>query len=91
MRIRASFAAAYVAGPGLKYYCFPLAYSRRREIRSRQSEPSARYFRRVEMVAHAGLLERYSQEYPVADRPAVPDLCFQPELVEVPLSFGATS
>lgn len=72
--------SAYYGSPGTRYFYFPLIYSKGVEIRSDQSDVSARYFRRGEMATHVAMLARYREQNPDADLPARPYIRFQPQL-----------
>jgi hypothetical protein len=58
---------AYIPGEGVKFYCFPLLFSKGVEIRTDQSELAARFFRWQEMNTHRKILAAYLQQNPTAN------------------------
>ena len=58
---------AYVPGTDVRFYCFPLLFSRGVEIRTDQSEVAARFFRWQEMRIHRKLLANYLKQNPSAN------------------------
>jgi len=75
-----SMEEAYIPGTGVKYYCFPLLFSKGLEIRTDQSEVAARFFRWQEMNVHRKMLAAYLQQNPGANRPAQAYLRIPPVL-----------
>jgi len=61
---------AYVPPTEVKFYCFPLLFSKGIEIRTDQSEVASRFFRWQEMRIHRKLLANFLQQNPSADLPA---------------------
>jgi hypothetical protein len=58
---------AYIPPTDVKYYCFPMLFSRGVEIRTDQSEVASRFFRWQEMRTHRKLLANYLQQNPSAN------------------------
>jgi hypothetical protein len=72
--------SSYVVPPGVWANYFSMVFTKGMEIRSDQSELSAKFFRPTEMAVHGAMLARYREQNPGADRPASAYLRFNPEL-----------
>jgi hypothetical protein len=72
--------SAYIAPPNTRFYHFPLLFSKGQEVRSDQSEVSARFFRYQDIQAHREFLRQYRMKNPTSDRPAYAYLRYPPIL-----------
>ncbi len=79
-KVKADF--GYVDFSKRKLFYLPLYFSHGVEIRTNFADESARLFRRVEMIRHERILERYRQSNPKATLEAAPYFRFSPILPE---------